>query len=168
MTSLPTQVLDHQEVFHKINRIAWQIYEEHHKHKSIILAGIAVRGYALAALLAVELKKIGELDVLLAKIELDKTNPLNSTAKVSGAGKDFTNKSIVVIDDVLNSGSTLIYGVRFFLDFKVQSIHTVVLVDRSHKRYPVKADFKGLSLSTAMQEHVEVHIESEPYSVSVS
>lgn len=168
MTSLATQVLNHQEVMHKINRIAWQIYEEHYKHKAIILAGIAVRGYALAELLAKELEKITELEVSLAKIKLDKNNPLNSSVTVSGAGQDFSGKSIVVIDDVLNSGSTLIYGVRFFLDFKVQSIHTVVLVDRSHKRFPVKADFKGLSLSTAMQEHVEVQIEKEPYSVRVS
>jgi pyrimidine operon attenuation protein/uracil phosphoribosyltransferase len=75
---------------------------------------------------------------------------------------------VVVVDDVLNSGATLIYGVKFFLDHPVKRITTAVLVDRNHKRYPVKADFKGISLSTTLLERVEAHIEQEPFAVYLS
>jgi pyrimidine operon attenuation protein/uracil phosphoribosyltransferase len=70
----------------------------------------------------------------------------------------------VLIDDVLNSGTTLIYGVRHFLDVPLKKFKTAVLVDRNHKQYPVKADFKGLSLSTSLRENVQVVLdEKEQY-----
>jgi len=168
MSSSSTQVLDHQQVLHKISRIAWQIYEEHQEAETVLLAGIAKRGAVLAELLAKELKAISDLEVELATIHLNKDAPLSEPLQISGVRGPFDGKNVVVIDDVLNSGATLIYGVRFFLDFPVQSIHTVVLVDRNHKRFPVKADFKGLSLSTALQEHVQVNIETAPFAVTVS
>jgi pyrimidine operon attenuation protein/uracil phosphoribosyltransferase len=80
------------------------------------------------------------------------------------APEDYTNKSLVLVDDVLNSGTTLIYGIKHFLDVPLKKFKTAVLVDRNHKKYPVKADFKGLSLSTSMLEHIEVVLEGEePY-----
>jgi pyrimidine operon attenuation protein/uracil phosphoribosyltransferase len=168
MASSITQVLSNQQVKHKISRIAWQIYEEHHNRSKVVLAGIAQRGFLLAKLLQTELAEISSLKIELLTIQLDKRNPLFKPIKVTPEKENFDNESIIVIDDVLNSGATLIYGVRYFLNYSVQSIHTVVLVDRSHKRYPIKADFKGLSLSTALQEHVKVNIAAEPYSVTVS
>jgi pyrimidine operon attenuation protein/uracil phosphoribosyltransferase len=55
----------------------------------------------------------------------------------------------------VNSGTTLIYAVRHFLNVP-KKFKTAVLVDRNHKKYPVKADFKGISLSTSLLEHVQV------------
>lgn len=154
-------VLDKAEVQAKVSRMAWQIYEEFYREESIILAGIAQRGYQLARLLARELENISELRIDLRLLYIDKEQPLQNAPRLEPAQPDFENRSVVVIDDVLKSGATLIYGVRFFLDFPVKAIKTAVLVDRSHKRFPVKADFKGLSLSTSLQEHVNVHLEGE-------
>ena len=66
------------------------------------------------------------------------------------------HKSLVLVDDVLNSGTTLIYGIKHFLDVPLKQFKTAVLVNRNHKKYPVKADYKGISLSTSIQEHVVV------------
>ena len=102
------------------------------------------------------------------RLSFDKDNPLEDQPILEPSILDFKNANVVLVDDVLKSGSTLIYGVRFFLNFPIKVMKTVVLVDRNHKRYPVKADFKGLSLSTSLQEHVNVFIEEKPFSVEVS
>ena len=162
-----TEVLDHQQITDRIRRIAWQIYENYHHEDEVILAGIADRGFQLAELLQSKLTEISPLKIQLLRIRVNKKDPLADAPAVEPQ-LDFQGKSIIVVDDVLNTGSTLIYGVRYFLDYKVKAIATAVLVDRSHKRFPVKADHKGLSLSTSMLEHVEVKIDREPYSVVVS
>ena len=87
------------------------------------------------------LDKISDLEVVLCEVMVDKKNPLNPV-KTSLSSSEYTNKSIVLADDVLNSGATLIYGVKHFLDVPVKRFKTAVLVDRSHKKYPVKADLK--------------------------
>tara|TARA_R110002050_G_scaffold917_3_gene6560 strand:+ start:6775 stop:7272 length:498 start_codon:yes stop_codon:yes gene_type:complete len=163
-----TQVLDHQAVCSKISRIAWQIFEEFSDEKQIFIAGIAERGYLFASLLKEELDNISDLNCSLHRLSFDKSNPLEDQPILNPPILDFKDANVVLIDDVLKSGSTLIYGVRYFLNFPLSVMKTVVLVDRNHKRYPVKADFKGLSLSTSLQEHVNVFIEEEPFSVEVS
>ena len=72
--------------------------------------------------------------------------------------EDYTNKSIILIDDVLNSGTTLVYGVKHFLNVPLKQFKTAVLVNRNHKKYPVKADYKGISLSTSLRERVNVNL----------
>lgn len=168
MPDTTTQVLSHQQVQDKITRIAWQIFEEFHSQEEVVIAGIARRGYSLAQLLKTELEKISHLKIDLRELKLNKDQPLQDPVQINPSHENFADKNIVVVDDVLNSGATLIYGVRYFLGFKVRSMSTAVLVDRNHKRYPVKADFKGLSLSTSLKEHVSVNIENEPFSVEVS
>lgn len=163
-----TEVLNHQQVIDKINRMAWQIYETHHQEQEIILVGIAKRGFALAQHIHQALAEISDLNTCLIALHLDKDNLLKGAMKLKPETTDLESKSIVVIDDVLNSGGTLIYGVKYFLDHPIKRISTLVLVDRNHKNYPVKADYKGLSLSTSLKEHVKVQIEKAPYSVSVS
>ena len=64
----------------------------------------------------------------------------------------------MLIDDVLNSGTTLIYGVKHFLNVPLKQFKTAVLININHKKYPVKADFKGISLSTSLHEHVEINL----------
>jgi pyrimidine operon attenuation protein/uracil phosphoribosyltransferase len=87
---------------------------------------------------------------------MDKKNPIKSGVSISIPESEYKNKSVVLVDDVLKSGSTLIYGVHHFLKTPLKQLKTAVLVNRNHKRYPVKADFKGISLSTSLQEHVTV------------
>ncbi|WP_353779545.1 phosphoribosyltransferase family protein [Winogradskyella sp. 3972H.M.0a.05] len=148
-------ILDHNEIQHKIRRIAYQIYESNVNGKEIILAGIDSNGYLLAKKLKNKLDKISDLDVVLCKVNINKKKPLEAIT-TSLPPEDYKNKSIVLVDDVLNSGSTLIYGVKHFLDVPVKQFKTAVLVNRNHKKYPVKADFKGISLSTSLNEHIEV------------
>ncbi len=163
-----TEVLNHQQVVDKIKRMAWQIYEVHQHESEILLVGIAKRGFALAEHIHQALAEISSLKTHLFALHLDKDNLLKGAMQLKPETSNFEGKSVVVIDDVLNSGGTLIYGVKYFLDYPVKRISTVVLVDRNHKNYPVKADYKGLSLSTSLKEHVTVQIEKAPYSVSVS
>lgn len=162
MTVKNDVILSHQEIIHKIKRIAYQIYESNVNEKEVILAGIESNGYILAKKLKIALKKISDIEPLLCKVTIDKKNPL-SKIKTSIAQEDYKNKSVILIDDVLNSGTTLIYGVKHFLDVPLKQFKTAVLVNRNHKKYPVKADFKGISLSTSLHEHVEINLESKTF-----
>lgn len=153
-------ILNHLEIDHKIKRIAYQIYETFAEEKEVIIAGIANNGYFFAEKIGSVLKTISDLKVTLCEVKIDKQNP---SAKITTSipNEIYLNKSIVLVDDVLNSGTTLIYGVKHFLETPVKKIKTAVLVDRNHKKFPVKADFKGISLSTSLKEHVHVVFENK-------
>ncbi|NRB83097.1 MAG: phosphoribosyltransferase [Winogradskyella sp.] len=155
-------ILSHQEIEHKIRRIAYQIYESNANETEIVIAGIETNGYILAKKIKQQLDQISNIESSLCKVNINKeapTEPITTSIKK----EDYTNKSLVLIDDVLNSGSTLIYGIKHFLDVPLKRFKTAVLVNRNHKKYPVKADFKGISLSTSLFEHVHVNISKQPY-----
>ncbi|HQA75297.1 phosphoribosyltransferase family protein [Flavobacterium sp.] len=153
-------ILNRLEINHKTARIAYQIYETFDENDEIILAGIHSNGFILAQMISSYLSKIMNCKITLCEVFIDKKNPLN-TIKTSLEKTEYTNKNIVLIDDVLNSGSTLIYGVKHFLEVPLKKFKTAVLVDRNHKKYPVKVDFKGISLSTSSKEHVQVIFEED-------
>lgn len=153
-------ILNKQEIDHKIKRIAYQIFETFVDEESIIVAGIASNGYVFAEKIASVLQTISPLEVILCEVTLDKQN-LNSEIKTSLPKEVYQNKGIILVDDVLNSGSTLMYGVKHFLDVPLKKFKTAVLVDRNHKKYPIKVDFKGISLSTSSLEHVTVVFEKD-------
>jgi len=162
MTVTNNVILTHDEIVHKIKRIAYQIYENNAEEKEIVLAGIETNGYTLAKKLKTVLKKISSIEPILCKVTIDKKNPINNI-KTSITKEDYKNKSIILIDDVLNSGTTLIYGVKHFLNVPLKQFKTAVLVNRNHKKYPVKADFKGISLSTSLQEHINIDLDGKVY-----
>ena len=162
MISNKNIILGHQQIQHKIRRIAYQIYESNVNEQEVILAGIDSNGYVLAKKIKSNLDKISDLKSTLCKVIIDKRHPLFEI-KTSLSVKDYSNKSLVLIDDVLNSGSTLIYGVKHFLNVPLKQFKTAVLVNRNHKKFPVKADFKGISLSTSLHEHVEVNLEGNQF-----
>jgi pyrimidine operon attenuation protein/uracil phosphoribosyltransferase len=153
-------ILNKQEIDHKIKRIAYQIFETFVDEESIIVAGIASNGFIFAEKIAAVLQSISPLEVILCEVTLDKQN-LNSEIKTSLPKEVYQNKGIILVDDVLNSGSTLMYGVKHFLDVPLKKFKTAVLVDRNHKKYPIKVDFKGISLSTSSLEHVTVVFEKD-------
>ena len=158
---MANRILSHQQIQHKIRRIAYQIYETNVDEDKIVLAGIAGGGLEFAKKIQRVLRKITEAEIVLCKVLMDKKDPLTSGVKTSLPEADYTNQSVVLVDDVLNSGTTLIYGVHHFLQTPLKKLKTAVLVNRNHKKYPVKADFKGISLSTSLQEHVEVTFETK-------
>jgi pyrimidine operon attenuation protein/uracil phosphoribosyltransferase len=152
-------ILTHEEIEHKIKRIAYQIYETFVDDDCIVIAGITSNGFILAEKLTSALKSISSLQVILCEVTVHKKEP-NSTIKTSIPKEEYQNKGIVLVDDVLNSGSTLMYGVKHFLEAPLKKFKTAVLVDRNHKKYPIKVDFKGISLSTSSHEYVEVIFEN--------
>jgi pyrimidine operon attenuation protein/uracil phosphoribosyltransferase len=153
-------ILNHQQIEHKIRRIAFQVLESNIQENEIILAGIASNGYVLAEKIGTALSNVCDAKVSLCKVHINKSNPFDSIT-ISLDVKDYTNKSLVLIDDVLHTGTTLIYSVNHFLKVPLKQFKTAVLVNRNHKKYPVKADFKGISLSTSLQENVEVIFDSK-------
>lgn len=155
-------ILTHDEINHKIRRIAFQIYENNVNESEVIIAGIDKNGYIFAKKLKTALQKISDINPLLCKVTIDKKNPWLEI-KTSIPPEDYTNKSLVLVDDVLNSGTTLIYGVKHFLNVPLKQFKTAVLINRNHKKYPVKADFKGISLSTSLHEHVNITLEGKVY-----
>ena len=157
-------ILNHNEINNKIRRIAFQIYESNVDEKEVVLAGIDSNGFILAKKLKAILQKTSDISPIICKVIIDKKNPEKSI-ETSLSPDDYKNKSLVLVDDVLNSGATLIYGVKHFLDVPLKQFKTAVLVNRNHKKYPVKADFKGISLSTSLHEHVEVVLEGKNYEV---
>jgi pyrimidine operon attenuation protein/uracil phosphoribosyltransferase len=153
-----TLILNNKQIEQKINRIAYEIYENNYGEKEIIIAGIVGNGYTLAEKINTVIKKISPIKTKLIEIKINKENPAEKDIKISLTDKDLKNKVIILVDDVLNSGKTLIFGAKPFLITPVKRLTTAVLVDRGHNRYPIKADFVGLSLSTTLQEHISVEL----------
>lgn len=149
-------ILNNQQIAHKIERIAYQILESNVNEKEIIIAGIQGGGLLLAQKIIAVLNKISDKNIYICEIIMDKKKPIKSDIETSINSKDYKNKSVVIVDDVLFTGKTLIYGVHHFLNVPLKQLKTVVLVNRNFKKFPVKADFKGISLSTSMKESVEV------------
>lgn len=156
MTAEKSLVLDDGQVRQKIRRMAYQIYENNFSEKAIVLAGIDGQGYELALLLGKEMKTISSLDVVIARVILDKQAHEKSSVTLDVKLEDLRKKPIVLIDDVLNSGRTLAYGMKPFLSIEVKKIEVAVLVNRSHPRFPVQPNYTGYELSTTLMEHVEV------------
>lgn len=155
------KILSHQQIQHKIRRIAYQIYEANVDEKLLVIAGIDGGGLQFARKIQTVLKKITSAEVILCKVMMDKRNPLKSGVTTSISASEYANRSVVLVDDVLNSGTTLIYGVHHFLKTPLKQLKTAVLVNRNHKKYPVKADYKGISLSTSLHEHIQVEFKAK-------
>jgi len=149
------KILDELKIKDATRRIAFQIYESNISLKEIYLVGISLNGIILSKRIGKVLKNICEYKVHQIELKIDKKNPRDGVHLSTDIEK-LKNKSIVVIDDVLNSGSTLLYAVNAFLSINLKKIQTVVLVNRNHKKFPIKADFKGISLSTSVKEHINV------------
>ena len=156
MGNVKTLILSATQVEQKTQRIAHQILEKNYDETEIVLIGIANRGYLLAEKINTILQSITEITVTLHKIKLHKDKPLSNDVEFSTDLDYLNNKSIILIDDVLNSGRTLIYATRYILESDIKYLTTVVLVDRKHRKFPIKANFVGLTLSTTLQEHISV------------
>lgn len=155
-------ILEKKQIDFIARRIAYQIYETFVDETVLVIAGIKNSGFEFAKIIVTELEQISPIKVKLCGVEINKQNPLDPIL-VDISETDYQNHSIVLIDDVMNSGATLIYGVKHFLNTPVKKFKTAVLIDRNHKNYPIKADFKGLSLSTSVLEHIQVVFEEDNY-----
>jgi pyrimidine operon attenuation protein/uracil phosphoribosyltransferase len=153
-------ILSHKEIEHKTKRIAYQVYETFANDSELIIAGISSSGFVFAQKIDKQLEIISDIKITICEVNINKQNP-SDTITTSLPEEAYANKNLVLVDDVLNSGATLIYAIKHFLNVPLKKFKTAVLIDRNHKKYPVKADFKGLSLSTSLQEHVQVVFEEQ-------
>jgi len=160
-------ILTYLEINHKIKRIAYQIYENFSSEKEVVIAGINGNGYVFAQKIAEDIERISPIKTLVCQVKINKKNIIDKI-DTSLSVEQYTDKVVVLVDDVSHSGTTLIYGVKHFLNVPLKKLKTAVLVDRNHKKYPIKVDFKGLSLSTSMQEHVTVSFDTKDFGVYLS
>ena len=149
-----TEILDAAAIEDKIQRLAWELYDRHHNATDLHVVGIKENGFWLAEQLVDRLRKISDITITLHPLVLDKAAPVLEDMVIDlPEGGEFA-----LVDDVLNSGRTLLWAVIKLMSFRPRVLSTTVLVDRSHKRYPVKADLKGLSLSTTLLDSVRLNI----------
>ena len=163
-----TKILDIKEINQKLKRLAWQVYEKNSSEKEIIVVGISERGLILAKELASLIQQISKIKTQIAHLELDKDNPYNKKVVLNLVEKEYTDKVVILVDDVLNSGKTLMYAAKHFLTTPLVKLAIMVLVDRNHNRYPIKADYVGLSLATTLQEYINVKLKGTDNGVYLS
>ena len=152
---MKNKILNTDQIKKIVKRIAYQIHENNLECQEIILIGVHKNGYVLAEKINKELKQISKSSIELIAIKINKKNPLDEI-ELDCKKEYLKNKAIVLVDDVLHTGKTLIYCVKHLLDVTPNNFNTVVLIDRNHKKFPIKVDFKGISLSTFISDHVEV------------
>jgi pyrimidine operon attenuation protein/uracil phosphoribosyltransferase len=153
-----TIVLDHDSVQRKLARIAQQLHEENCDEAGIVLVGIAPRGSVIAERLAARLSTGTDLKVDLVKLQLDKDAPLDRPLELSIPPETLRDRVVVLVDDVLMSGRTLMHAASFLIQVPLKKLTTVVLVDRRHRTYPIRVNIVGLTLSTTLQEHISVEL----------
>ena len=168
MESTNTILLSSKQIQQRIDRIAYQVYEDNTEEKEIIVAGIRSTGYQIAEMLSAVLKKFAPFKIQLIDVQLDKHSQTMSEIRIPLTGAQLQGKVIILVDDVLNSGKTMMYALKPFLAADIKKIRTAVLVDRNHRRYPIAADYVGHSLATTLQEHVTVEIENGKASAILS
>lgn len=159
------QVLNRQSIIQKIKRLSIQILENHLDHKAIYFIGINNNGYHFAELLAEQLTQITDIPVHLHRVRLNPASPYNSTIELSVSKEDLHDQHIILVDDVANTGRTTFYAVKPLLDILPASLEVAVLVDRTHKSFPIRVDYVGLSLATTLKEHIDVHLQEDDMSV---
>lgn len=151
-------ILNNASAEKKMRRMAYEILENNAGEEQVILAGIRESGSVVARSIQKMLAEISQLKTEVITIALDKKNPVSISITKE---MDFTGKVIIIIDDVANSGRTLLYALKPFLNYLPKKIQSLVLVERSHNTFPVHPDYVGLSISTTMQEHISVEVDGD-------
>lgn len=158
MVQEETLILDGSQMKQRLVRMAFEIYEHNIDRKDIILAGISDNGFQLAKELDKELEKISPIKTSVVKVDINKEEPLKDEIQIPLSEKELKNQSIVIIDDVLNSGRTAAFVLKSFLNVNIRKIEVAVLVNRTHKAFPIFPKYVGYELATTINEHVDVKL----------
>ena len=161
------KILDINQINQKILRLSWQVFEDNFSEKEIVLVGIGEQGLLIAEQVKFHLNTISKLKTTVFSLDVDRDKPFNKV-NTELTENDFKNKVIILIDDVLHSGKTLTYAFKTFLDTSVKKMAVLVLIDRNHNTFPVKANYVGLSLSTTLKEYIEVELKGSNKGVYLS
>ncbi len=160
-------IMDHEAVLMKIQRMAWQVYENNIEATSILIFGIEGSGNIISSILVEELNKICSIKTIFSTINVNKKDPSSVPAKIDISIDEYKDFPLIIVDDVLNSARTIAYAMNPFLEAGFKKIQTAVLVNRNHRSYPIAADFSGISLATTLQEHVNVMYVDGKFSVTI-
>lgn len=153
------EILSPIQIQQKVQRLAHQLLENCFEEKEIFVGGIHGNGYLLAERLKEIIETASDVQVNLFEIKINKDEPWSEPINLSLPPEEMKNGFIVLVDDVLNSGKTMQFALTEILRFPTKAIKTLTLVDRKHRRFPIRADFVGLSLSTTLKERVEIEFE---------
>ena len=160
------QILDDRQIRQKIRRLAIEIMENNYEEPEIILAGINNLGMAFAQLLHTELVAISDQKITLTQLRINPADPLSSEIKLELPIPYLQGKTIIVVDDVANTGRTIFYACKPILNTLPKKVEVAVMVDRTHKSFPVKVDYYGLSLATTLLENIDVQMpDNQPFGV---
>ena len=152
------KVLNNKQIEQKLERLAYQILENNLQEKQVIFLGINNNGYRFAKHLQSAYNEIAEGKSILGRIKLNAANPLEEEIEIDIELKSLNNTSIIVVDDVANTGRTIFYATKPLMNYLPKKIEAAVLVDRKHKLFPIKVDYVGLSLATTLKENINVDI----------
>ncbi len=163
-------ILNADQIRKKVRRIAFEIYERNYQEDKLVIAGITGRGYELAKMIMHELEQISHFkaenrSLVLTEVSLEKFTPSQTEVALDCSLDLLEEACIVLADDVLNTGKTLAHSLKPFLQAKVKKLEIAVLVNRSHTLFPISADYTGYELSTTLQEHIEVVLETGHFGV---
>lgn len=151
-------LLNAETVEKKIQRLALELIENNLDAEALILVGIEENGVVLAKNIRQRIRKSSKIPTTLLTLRLNKKTPGDI---ILSEEMDFTGKVIVLIDDVTNSGKTLLYALKPFLNYHPARIQTLVLVERTHTLFPITPDYKGISLATTLQDHIYVEVSGD-------
>ena len=157
------EILSHIKIEQKINRIAHQLLENTIGQETVFILGIEGNGFYFAEKLAEVMRLHSSEKIQVIKITINKEEPWNNEINLSCNQEELKNHFIILVDDVINSGKTMQYALTEILKFPTKSIKTATLVDRKHRRFPIKADFVGMSLSTTLKDRVEIDLISKEH-----
>jgi pyrimidine operon attenuation protein/uracil phosphoribosyltransferase len=142
----------------KLRRMALQVAEQNYEATQLILVGIRDNGSVIARKISTYLREVFEGEIKVIALTIDKKKPAEILLEPA---IDFNDKTILLIDDVANSGSTMLYALKPLLNAYPKKIQTLALVERTHKSFPIDVDYVGLSISTTLDEHIYVEVEGE-------
>ncbi|MES2703689.1 MAG: phosphoribosyltransferase family protein [Bacteroidota bacterium] len=146
-------ILDKERIAHKMRRMAYEIWERNSDEQEIILIGIENCGKIVAENLAVLLQEISPLKITNLSVSINKKSPLNHALDFE---ENLSGKSVILVDDVANSGKTIMYSLHAILSYDLKKVMVAVLVDRKHKSFPIASDIVGHTVATTLQDHIEV------------
>jgi len=151
-------VLDKERIAYKLRRMAYEIWERNSDEQEIILVGIERGGKILADNLSAIVKEISLLKVITISLKINKKKPLNNTAELA---VNLSGRTVILVDDVVNSGKTIMYSLNSILSYDLKKLMVAVLVDRKHKSFPIASDIVGHTIATTLQDHIEVETEGD-------
>ncbi len=162
MSKEKNQILNHDEVIKKLQRITHQIIEDNFNEKNLVLVGISKNGFSLAKYFAEKLSN--QFNISLIELKINKKKPAIHNIELAPA-ENLESRKVILIDDVLNTGKTLMHAASCLTSMQISGMKTIALIDRRHRSFPIKADWAGLTLSTTLQEHISVEIINGKYQV---